>query len=135
MFATEFSDILFGTPQPVRGKSNLGVLKEDQVNIVVHGHEPVLSEMIVQAAKDEELIAAAREKGAQGINVCGMCCTGNEILMRHGVPVAGNFLQQELAVVTGVVDAMVVDVQCIMPALTQVAKCYHTCLLYTSRCV
>jgi carbon-monoxide dehydrogenase catalytic subunit len=132
MFATEFSDVLFGTPHPVRGKSNLGVLKEDQVNIVVHGHEPVLSEMIVQAAKDEELIAAAREKGAQGINVCGMCCTGNEILMRHGVPVAGNFLQQELAVVTGVVDAMVVDVQCIMPALTQVAKCYHTKVISTS---
>ncbi|MGB4505429.1 MAG: anaerobic carbon-monoxide dehydrogenase catalytic subunit [Syntrophaceticus sp.] len=132
MFATEFSDVLFGTPQPVRGQSNLGVLKEDQVNIIVHGHEPVLSDMIVQAAKEDDLLAAAQEKGATGINVCGMCCTGNEILMRHGVPVAGNFLQQELAVVTGVVDAMVVDVQCIMPALTQVAKCYHTKVISTS---
>lgn len=132
MFATEFSDVLFGTPQPVKGKSNLGVLKEDQVNIVVHGHEPVLSDMIVQVAKEDDILAAAQEKGATGINVCGMCCTGNEILMRHGVPVAGNFLQQELAVVTGVVDAMVVDVQCIMPALTQVARCYHTKVISTS---
>jgi carbon-monoxide dehydrogenase catalytic subunit len=132
MFATEFSDVLFGTPQPVKGKSNLGVLKENQVNIIVHGHEPVLSEMIVQAAKEDDLLAAARELGAEGINVCGMCCTGNEILMRHGLPVAGNFLQQELAVITGVTDAMVVDVQCIMPALTQVAKCYHTKIISTS---
>ncbi|AFV10811.1 carbon monoxide dehydrogenase 1 [Thermacetogenium phaeum DSM 12270] len=132
MFATEFSDILFGTPEPVRGRSNLGVLKEDQVNIIVHGHEPTLSEMIVLAARDEELLAAAREKGAAGINICGMCCTGNEILMRHGVPVAGNFLQQELAVVTGAVDAMVVDVQCVMPALTGVAGCYHTKIISTS---
>ncbi len=132
MFATEFSDVLFGTPEPVKGESNLGVLKEDDVNIVVHGHEPVLSDMIVQVAKEEGMLAAAREKGASSINVCGMCCTGNEMLMRHGVPVAGNFLQQELAVVTGAVEAMVVDVQCIMPALTQVAKCYHTKLISTS---
>jgi carbon-monoxide dehydrogenase catalytic subunit len=132
MVATEFSDVLFGTPRPVRGKSNLGVLKEDQVNIVLHGHEPTLSEMIVLAARDEELLALAREKGATGINVCGMCCTGNEILMRHGVPVAGNFLQQELAVITGAVETMVVDIQCIMPALTKVAQCYHTKVISTS---
>ncbi len=132
MFATEFSDVLFGTPQPVKRQSNLGVLKAEDVNIVVHGHEPVLSDMIVQAAKEEELLAAAREKGAAGINVCGMCCTGNEILMRHGVPVAGNFLQQELAVVTGAVEAMVVDVQCIMPSLPTVAACYHTRVISTS---
>lgn len=132
MLATEFSDVLFGTPQPVKGKSNLGVLRENQVNIIVHGHEPVLSEMIVQAAKEEKLLALAKELGAEGINICGMCCTGNEILMRHGLPIAGNFLQQELAVITGVTDAMVVDVQCIMPALTQVAKCYHTKIISTS---
>lgn len=101
LLATEFSDVLFGTPRPVRGESNLGVLREDAVNIMVHGHEPVLSEMLVAAAQDPGLIAEARAKGAQGINLVGMCCTGNEILMRHGVPVAGNFLQQELAVITG----------------------------------
>jgi carbon-monoxide dehydrogenase catalytic subunit len=132
MWATEFSDILFGTPQPIKGMSNLGVLKEDQVNIVVHGHEPTLSDIIVYAARDPELLEKARAAGAQGINICGMCCTGNEILMRHGVPVAGNFLQQELALITGVVEAMVVDVQCIMPSLSQVAACYHTKLVTTS---
>ncbi|HPU01654.1 MAG: anaerobic carbon-monoxide dehydrogenase catalytic subunit [Firmicutes bacterium] len=132
MWATELSDILFGTPKPHKGVSNLGVLKEDEVNIIVHGHEPTLSEMIVQAVREPELIELARSKGAKGITVAGMCCTGNEILMRHDVPIAGNFLQQELAIVTGAVEAMVVDVQCIMPALASLAECYHTKFISTS---
>ncbi len=132
MIATELSDVLFGTPEPVKAEANLGVLKENQVNIVAHGHEPTLSEMIVAAAQDPELVALAEEKGAEGINVVGMCCTGNEILMRHGVPIAGNFLQQELAVITGAVEAVIVDVQCIMPALPDLAGCYHTEVISTS---
>lgn len=132
MIATELSDVLFGTPRPVRGSSNLGVLKEDQVNIILHGHEPTLSDIIVHAARDPELLKEAEKRGAAGINICGMCCTGNEILMRHGVPVAGNFLQQELAIVTGAVEAIIVDVQCIMPSLPQVAGCYHTKIISTS---
>lgn len=130
--ATEISDILFGTPKPVKGSSNLGVLKEDQVNIILHGHEPTLSDIIVSASRDPELLEEAKKRGATGINICGMCCTGNEILMRHGVPLAGNFLQQELAIVTGAVEAMIVDVQCIMPSLVQVAGCYHTKIISTS---
>ncbi len=132
MVATELSDVLFGTPTPTRSQANLGVLKADEVNIVAHGHEPTLSEMIVAAAQDPELLALAQKYGAKGINVVGMCCTGNEILMRHGIPVAGNFLQQELAIVTGAVEAMVVDVQCIFPALGALAGCFHTKFISTS---
>ncbi len=132
MIATELQDIMFGNPRPIAGEVNLGVLREDAVNIIVHGHEPLLSEMIVLASRDLELVKLAKEKGAQGINVAGMCCTANEILMRHGVPLAGNFLQQELAVTTGAVEAMVVDVQCLMQSLADVARCYHTKLITTS---
>jgi len=132
MIATELQDILFGTPVPLRAKVNLGVLKEDQVNIIVHGHEPLLPEMIVLAAQDEELLSLARAKGAQGINIAGICCTANEILMRHGIPVAGSFLQQELAIMTGAVDVMVVDLQCVMPSLPTVARCFHTEVVTTS---
>ncbi len=132
MWATELSDVLFGTPEVVEGWSNLGVLSSDKVNIVVHGHEPTLSDVIIFAAKDPALVQLAKDKGAQGINICGMCCTGNEILMRHGVPIAGNFLQQELAIITGAVEAMVVDVQCIMPSLPSVANCFHTKVISTS---
>jgi carbon-monoxide dehydrogenase catalytic subunit len=132
MIATELQDVLFGTPVPTFSEANLGVLEKDKVNIVVHGHEPILSQMIVAAASDPEMIDLARTQGAAGIIVAGMCCTGNEILMRHGIPAAGNFLQQELAVATGAVDAMVVDVQCVMPALGALAGCYHTKLISTS---
>jgi carbon-monoxide dehydrogenase catalytic subunit len=132
MIATELQDIILGSPVPVRGKVNLGVLKENYVNIVVHGHEPVLSEMAVKASQDPELIALAKSKGAEGINLAGICCTANEVLMRHGISVAGNFLQQELAIITGAVEVMMVDVQCIMPALQEVANCFHTKLITTN---
>jgi carbon-monoxide dehydrogenase catalytic subunit len=130
--ATELSDVLFGTPSPVRSQSNLGVLKHDQVNIIVHGHEPVLSEMIVAASNDPDLVGLAEKFGAKGINVAGICCTGNEIIMRHGIPIVGNFLQQELAVITGAVEAMIVDVQCIMPSLGPLSECFHTKFISTS---
>jgi carbon-monoxide dehydrogenase catalytic subunit len=132
MISTELQDILFGTPVPVYGQINLGVLKKDEVNVVVHGHEPLLPEILVGVAQDPEIQKAAKAVGAKGVNLAGMCCSANEILMRHGIPVAGNFLQQELAIVTGAVDAMVVDIQCEMQSLAQVAKCYHTKLITTS---
>lgn len=131
MIATEATDILFGSPKAIRGKVNLGVLKEDEVNIIIHGHVPLLSDVIVTAAQDDEMIKLAKEQGAKGITLAGVCCTANEILMRRGVQVAGNFLQQELAITTGAVEAMVVDLQCIMPGLTKVASCFHTKLIST----
>ncbi len=133
MLATDLSDILFGTPAPVQSQANLGVLREDMVNIVVHGHEPTLSEMIVAASLDPELIEYAKSKGAAGINLVGICCTANEVLMRQGIPLAGNFLQQELAILTGAVEEMVVDVQCIMQGVASVADEFHTDLVTTSK--
>ncbi len=131
MIATELQDVLLGTPAPVFSQINLGVLKEDEVNIIIHGHEPLLAEMLAVVTQDPEMIEYARAKGAKGINLGGMCCTANEILMRHGVPIVGNFLQQELAIVTGALEAMVVDVQCIMQGIVDVAQCYHTKIITT----
>ena len=132
MIATEVSDILFGIPQPVQSQVNMGVLKEDQVNIVLHGHNPIVSEMIVQAAQDEDIVSLARTNGCKGINLAGLCCTGNEVLMRRGIPMAGNHLMTELALITGAVEMMLVDYQCIMPSLGSVAACYHTKMISTS---
>jgi carbon-monoxide dehydrogenase catalytic subunit len=131
MLATDLQDVLFGTPSPVQSEANLGIMKEDHVNIIVHGHEPVLSEMIVAAAQSKELVEYAKSKGAKGIQLGGICCTANEILQRHGVPTAATFLQQELAIITGACDAMVVDIQCIFQNLANVAKCFHTKLITT----
>jgi carbon-monoxide dehydrogenase catalytic subunit len=132
MIASDVSDVLFGEPHPLRSRMNLGVLKEDEVNILVHGHEPTLSDVVVAATQDPELVAEAKAKGAKGITLAGICCTANEILMRHGVPIAGNFLQQELALITGVVDVMLVDVQCVFPAVTEYQRCFHTKIISTS---
>ncbi len=132
MLATDLSDIMFGTPRPLRAKINLGVLKDDHVNIIVHGHDPSFAEMLVLAVNDPEMVKYAESNGAKGVQLAGICCTSNEILMRQGVPPAGNFLHQELAIITGAVDAMVVDVQCTMQGLIEVAKHYHTKVVTTS---
>ena len=132
MLATDMQDILFKSPMAVRAEVNLGVLKPDEVNVLVHGHEPILSDVVVEASRDPELLALAKKNGAKGINLAGICCTANEILMRHGIPVAGNFLQQELAIMTGSVELMMVDVQCLMPALAGITGCFHTKLVTTS---
>jgi carbon-monoxide dehydrogenase catalytic subunit len=132
MIGTDISDVLFGTPGPVMGEVGIGVLSEDEVNIVVHGHEPTLSEMIVVATQDPEMLQYAESKGAKGICLSGMCCTANEIIMRQGIPTAGNMLQQELAILTGSVEAIVVDVQCIMEGIVETSKRYHTEVITTS---
>ena len=131
MVATELSDVLFGVPTPRTSSMNLGVLKSDEVNIILHGHNPMLSEVIVAAAGDTELLKLAEQQGAKGINLAGLCCTGNEVLMRKGIPMAGNHLMQELCIMTGAVELMIVDYQCIMPAITETAKCYHTKVIST----
>jgi len=132
MIATELSDVLFGTPNPILATANLGVIDKDYVNIVVHGHEPTLSDIIATVSMNEELINKAKKEGAKGINVSGICCTANEILMRHGIPVAGSVMQQELAIMTGAVELMLVDVQCLYPSLDYVTNHFHTKLVTTS---
>ncbi len=132
MIGTELSDVIFGTPTPSMSTANLGVIKEDKVNILVHGHNPVVSEMILAASRDPEIVAEAEAAGAAGINIAGLCCTGNELLMRKGIPMAGNHLMTELAILTGAVEAVVVDYQCIMPSLVQISGCYHTRFIDTA---
>lgn len=130
ILGTELSDVLFGTPMPVATKADLGVLKAGAVNIALNGHNPLVSEVVCAVAA--ELEDEARAAGASdGINLVGVCCTGNEIMLRHGVPLAANYLSQEMVMVTGALDAMVVDVQCVMPGLTSVADHYHTVVVTT----
>lgn len=132
MISTELQDIMFGTPVPTRTVVNLGVLSKDEVNVVVHGHEPTLAEAMALVSGEPEMIEAAKKAGAKGINLVGVCCTGNEILMRHGIPVAGAFVQQEIVLATGAIEVMAVDVQCAMQSLPAVAECFHTEVITTS---
>ncbi|HAO19309.1 MAG: carbon-monoxide dehydrogenase catalytic subunit [Desulfobacteraceae bacterium IS3] len=135
LVATEISDILFGTPSPVSVEVNMGVLKKDYVNIIVHGHEPNMFESMLESVNTPSLIQAAKDAGAQGIVLAGMCCSGAEMMSRHGIPHAGNFMSTEAILVTGAVDAMCVDIQCIKQGLAKVAECYCTPLITTNvRC-
>lgn len=126
---TDLADILFGIPQPTVTEANLGTIKGDAVNIAVHGHNPVLSDVLVTAASQKESAAVAA--GATGINLVGICCTGNEIMMRHSIPSCTHSVSQEMAIMTGALDAMVVDYQCIMPALVTAAECAGTTIITT----
>jgi len=128
--ATDISDILFGTPGPVVSRANLGVINPEYVNIAMHGHNPTLSSLVVDAA--EALEDEAKAVGAKGVNVVGICCTGNELLMRDGVYLAANQSSQEMAILTGALEGMIVDIQCIAPAVAPLAKCYHTKLMCTT---
>jgi len=132
MISTDITDILFGTPTPIKAEASLGIFKEDEVNLVVHGHEPLMAEIMVDVISEPEIIAYAKSKGAKGVNLGGMCCTANEVLMRHGIPTAGGFTNQELGIMTGLIDALTVDVQCIMPAIAELSKKFHTKIITTS---
>jgi anaerobic carbon-monoxide dehydrogenase catalytic subunit len=132
MVSTDISDILFGTPAPIEVKFDMGVLKEDHVNVIVHGHEPLLLEAMMVSVSDPHMEKYAKDAGAKGINLVGMCCSGLEALSRHGVPHAGNFSSTEAVLVTGAVDAMCVDIQCIKQGLFKVAECYDTPLITTN---
>ncbi|MGE5894111.1 MAG: carbon monoxide dehydrogenase, partial [bacterium] len=132
MISTDITDILFGTPHPVKAEASFGIFKEDEVNLVVHGHEPLLAEMIVAVVNEPDIVSYAKSKGAKGVNLGGMCCTANEVLMRHGISTAGGFTNQELGLMTGLVDLITVDVQCIMPALGELTRKFHTKLITTS---
>lgn len=128
--STVMSDILLGTPTLNYTYANLGVLDKDAVNIALHGHNPLVGEALLTAMPRYQDKAKA-VGAANGINLVGICCTGNEVLMRHGVPLATNFSSQELAILTGAVDTMVVDVQCIMPSLGSLCECFQTELITT----
>ncbi len=126
---TDLADILFGTPTPLATRANLGTLKKASVNIACHGHNPVLSEIIIKVAG--QMTDEAVKAGADGINVVGICCTGNELMERHGIPSCTHSVSQEMAILTGAVDAMIVDYQCIMPSVASVAECMNTRVITT----
>lgn len=133
IISAEFQDVLFGTPKLFSSSIGFNVLEKDKVNVVIHGHVPLLSEKIIEFSEDALLLEKARSLGANGINVVGCCCTGNDALMRHGIPIAGSNIHQELIITTGLVEAIVVDVQCIYPNIENVVRHFHTKIISTMK--
>lgn len=133
IIGSQLQDVLLGTPELVHSSIGFNVLDKNKINLVIHGHVPLLAEKIVELSEDEELLKRARALGASGINIVGCCCTGTEIMMRHGIPLAGSNLSQELIIATGLVEVFVVDVQCIYPNIVNVAKNFHTKVITTMK--
>jgi carbon-monoxide dehydrogenase catalytic subunit len=133
IISSEFQDVLLGIPKPVTSKIGFNLLDENKVNVVIHGHVPLLAQKFIELSEDKELLEKAKVYNASGINIVGCCCTGNELLMRHGIPLAGSNLQQELIIATGLVEAFVVDMQCIYPNIENVAKKFHTKIITTMK--
>lgn len=133
IISSELQDAVFGIPKPVSSRIGINVLDAKKVNIVIHGHAQFLSEKIIEFSEDKELLDKAKRLGAQGINIVGCCCSGNEMLIRHGIPLASSNLEQELVITTGLVEAFVVDVQCIFPNIENVAAKFHTKLISTMK--
>lgn len=129
-FATE---MLFGLPQQRVTTVNYGILKADHVNVLMHGHSPVMVEVILEKLRTPEMEQLARDAGAKGIVVGGMCCSGEELLARHGVPTVTNIGGQELVLGTGAVDAVVVDMQCVIPGMKILADCFGTQVITTCK--
>ncbi|MCX9011430.1 MAG: anaerobic carbon-monoxide dehydrogenase catalytic subunit [Candidatus Methanoperedens sp.] len=133
IISSELQDVVFGAPKPVSSKIGISVLEEKKVNVVIHGHIQMLSEKIIELSEEKEFVDRAKRLGAEGINIVGCCCSGNDMLVRHGIPLAGGNLEQELIIATGLVEAFVMDVQCIFPNVQNVAWRFHTKLISTMK--
>jgi len=125
--ATTVQDILLGVPKVGKVKTNLTVIERDKINVVIHGHIPFLPDVVVRAAEEYNDDPSHEPK----VNVVGMCCTGMEVLMRRGINFGGDILQQELAIATGAIELVVVDIQCTQPAIVDAAKHFHTKIVTT----
>lgn len=125
------TEILYGIPKPRVTTVNFGILKSDHINILMHGHSPVMVEKVLEKLNLPEIREQAERLGAAGIVVGGMCCTGDELLARYGIPTVTNIMGQELVLGTGAVDTLVVDMQCVLPSMQEVAACYGTRIITT----
>ena len=126
-------DCLYGLPKRSRITTNLGVIQTGSVNVAVHGHSPVLVTAIVKAARRADLIAVAQSKGAEGIRLYGICCSGHSALAKFGdVHPLASAVGAELVLATGAMDLWVADVQDVFPGIMDVAACFHTRVVTTS---
>lgn len=132
-------DILLGSPQLSATEADLGAVDPSRVNILAHGHVPLMATAVLQAVQSEEMLKLAREAGATGIDVHGSMCTGQELMQRQTTTAqgfksqTGNWLHQEYTVATGAVDLVMMDMNCSIPGLKEVADKFHTKLVSVDR--
>ncbi len=120
------NDILLGSPALKEVETGVGAINPNAVNIMTTGHQSALQHAVIEVAMDEEMQRLARDAGAEGINIVGATCVGQDLQSR--LPI-GRFLGQcannfgtEPLLASGLIDAVVSEFNCTFPGLTEIAK-------------
>lgn len=131
-------EILMGTQEIAIKKQNMGLLKEGMINVVTNGHMPLLAHVAIDLASTGEWQQKAKAAGADGIQILGHVCEGQQLINYDGTHnqkgyggQEGEWLSQEYLLATGVVDMFMFDYNCTVPTMPLYAKRFGTKLLST----
>lgn len=140
---TTMQEILTGTADPNKGEVNIGVLDADAVNVIMHGHQPLLAIKVLELAREKTWQDKAKALGAKnGLKIYGSLCEGQQLFNIASeykdvfFGQIGNWIQQELVLASGAVDVLAFDYNCIMPTISEeYAEKYHTKLISTDKVI
>ncbi|NLI61578.1 MAG: anaerobic carbon-monoxide dehydrogenase catalytic subunit [Clostridiales bacterium] len=131
-------EILMGTQEIQMKQQNMGLLKENMVNVITNGHMPLLAHVAIDLASTDEWQEKAKKAGAEGIQILGHVCEGQQLINYEGMHnqkayggQEGEWLSQEYLLATGVVDLFMFDYNCTVPTMPIFAKRFGTKLLST----
>ncbi len=114
----KLKESVFGETVPTTIAVNLGGLKQNGPNLLLYGHfSPILKRKIAEAAKKQD------------VNVMGVCM--DPLLPPFRFPIATNYGSQEIPLMTGAVDLLVVGDQSVNPSLVEVAKAFEVPIIST----
>lgn len=129
-------EILMGTQEITKKQQNMGLLKENNINIITNGHMPLLANVAIDLASSDEWQQKAKAAGAEGIQILGHVCEGQQLINYSGTHNAtayggqeGEWLSQEYLLATGAVDLFMFDYNCTVPTMPLFAKRFGTKLL------
>ncbi len=125
------NDILLGTPELKEVETGIGAINPNAVNIMTTGHQSALQHAVIELAMEEEMQKLARDAGAEGLNVVGATCVGQDLQSRLPIgcfvgQCSNNFGTEPLAA-SGLIDAVVSEFNCTFPGLTPIAESKRGC--------
>ena len=131
-------EILMGTQEITMKQQNMGLLKEGMINVITNGHMPLLAHVAIDLASTDKWQQKAKDAGADGIQILGHVCEGQQLINYEGTHNTkgyggqeGEWLSQEYLLATGVIDLFMFDYNCTVPTMPIFAKRFGTKLLST----
>ena len=139
LFALDIlQEILMGTQKIRAAKQNMGLLKQDMVNIITNGHMPLTAHVVIELASTPEWQEKAKKAGASGLQILGHVCEGQQLLnykdtgeMSAYGGQEGEWLSEEYLFATGAVDLFMFDYNCTIPTLPLYAERFGTRMVST----